>query len=121
MILGFADSRPQALALAHELDCPHAEIAVHRFPDGESRVTLPAGNAEHVVLLRSLDRPNDKLVELVLAVKALRQRRPPQQRGSASADFGRSRAATRLNPASTRCDTMARNAGEWPVCGGSGR
>jgi len=46
---------------------------VHRFPDGETRVRLPARLPEQVVLCRSLDRPNEKLVELILAAGAARQ------------------------------------------------
>ncbi len=74
MILGFPDSFIQSLALASEMDLPCAEIGIHRFPDGESRVTLPDRDADHLILLRSLDRPNDKLVELVLAARGLRER-----------------------------------------------
>jgi ribose-phosphate pyrophosphokinase len=73
LILGFPDSRPQAEAVALELDRPYAEIAVHRFPDGESKITLPEAVAPHIVLFRSLDRPNDKLVELLLASRGLKE------------------------------------------------
>ena len=74
MILSYPESRQQSQDLARELGCGQAEIVLHRFPDGESRVTLPDCGEDHVVLLRSLDRPNDKLVELMLAAKALRER-----------------------------------------------
>jgi ribose-phosphate pyrophosphokinase len=74
MILGFPDSRVQASALAQVLDLPYAEVGLHRFPDGESRLTLPGHGTDHLVLFRSLDRPNEKLVELLLAGRALRER-----------------------------------------------
>lgn len=72
MILGFPDYAGQGEQLARALDRPFATIDVHRFPDGESRVTLPPDLPERVVLCRSLDRPNDKLVELLLAARTAR-------------------------------------------------
>ena len=71
-VLGFSDYAGPAERLARELGAPYAEIAVHRFPDGESRVTVPQVAAGHLVICRSLDRPNDKLVELLLAARTLR-------------------------------------------------
>jgi ribose-phosphate pyrophosphokinase len=57
--------------LAGKLGAACAEIAVHHFPDGESRIRAPeAGNS--VIVYQSLDRPNEKLVELILAASALR-------------------------------------------------
>lgn len=72
LVLGFAECAPQAQALAGALGAETALVQVHRFPDGESRVTVPATIPAEVVLLRSLDRPNDKLIELLLAVQTLR-------------------------------------------------
>jgi ribose-phosphate pyrophosphokinase len=58
--------------LASLLDLPLQEIALHRFPDGEMRVTVgPA--ASTTIIYASLDQPNDKLVALVLAAEALRR------------------------------------------------
>jgi ribose-phosphate pyrophosphokinase len=45
---------------------------VHRFPDGESRVVVPVPLPAEVAILRSLDHPNDKLVELILAAATAR-------------------------------------------------
>ena len=73
LILGFADYAAPAQRLADRLRVPCAPVAVHRFPDGESRVTVPVPLPAHVALCRSLDRPNDKLVETLLAVAAARQ------------------------------------------------
>ncbi len=72
MLLGFADYREQAGRLAAALDLPYREIDVHRFPDGESRVTVPTGCSDRVILCRSLDHPDHKLIELLLAVGTLR-------------------------------------------------
>lgn len=71
-ILGFPEYAPQARALAAELgvDCHIADV--HRFPDGESRVRLPPALADHVIVCRSLDYPNDKLIELMLAAATAR-------------------------------------------------
>ena len=46
----------------------HARIAVHRFPDGELRVTVgPA--AATTIIYASLDQPNDKLLALLFAAR----------------------------------------------------
>ncbi|WDE14591.1 ribose-phosphate diphosphokinase [Thalassomonas haliotis] len=58
--------------LAAELDFPCAKVAVHHFPDGESKITLPAELPETVVICRSLHRPNEKLLELVLTAETAR-------------------------------------------------
>src|SRR5690606_8630460 len=70
-VFGFRESAEQAARLAAELDVPFGEVAVHRFPDGESlvRVDPPPATA---ILYRSLDDPNPKLFELLLAASALR-------------------------------------------------
>lgn len=73
LLLGFPDYAPQARALAAALDVAYAEIDVHRFPDGESRLQLPAPLPERVILCRSLNDPNAKLVELLLAAEAARE------------------------------------------------
>ncbi len=72
MILGFPDSRRQAMAVADVLSARYGEVGVHRFPDGESKLTLPEIKDEHIVVFRSLSNPNDKLVELLLVSRTLR-------------------------------------------------
>lgn len=69
----FADALPLARPLAEALRWPLVEVAVHRFPDGESRVRVRARPGEAAVLLRSLHDPNAKLVEVLLAADALRR------------------------------------------------
>jgi ribose-phosphate pyrophosphokinase len=73
IVAGFEETCKQSRQLAEVLGCPWREIEVHRFPDGESRVRVPPDARGTVVVHRSLDRPNDKLVELVLAAETLRR------------------------------------------------
>lgn len=73
LVLGFADYAAQGEQLAHELGAGFALVELHRFPDGESKLTLPAALPAHVVICRSLDHPNDKLVELMLCAETARQ------------------------------------------------
>jgi ribose-phosphate pyrophosphokinase len=73
MLLGFEEYEVQARRLAKALGRSYACVDVHRFPDGESKVTLPDTLPEHVVFCRSLDRPNDKLIECLLAATTARQ------------------------------------------------
>jgi len=72
MILTFDDYEVQAHKLAKALALPCHTIQRHRFPDGESKLTLPAELPEHVILCQSLDQPNEKLLELMLAAKTAR-------------------------------------------------
>ena len=69
----FEDSRRFATALAAELGCDARGIELHRFPDGESRVRVCAGGAPQALLVRALDGPNPKLLEVLLAADALRE------------------------------------------------
>lgn len=72
-IIGFEDYRAQAQALAKALQVDYQEVRRHQFPDGESLVQVPVDLPQHVVLVRSLNQPNDKLIELFFAVSALRK------------------------------------------------
>lgn len=73
-IFAFAESEAQARALANELTVPAHPIGCRSFPDGESLVRVPAEAAaiETAILFRSLNEPNAKLVEILLAAAALR-------------------------------------------------
>ena len=73
MLLGFEEYEQQSKRLAEQLGKSYQRIAVHTFPDGESRVTLPQKLPEHTVICRSLNQPNTKLVELLLAARTARQ------------------------------------------------
>lgn len=73
LILAFPDYLPPARRLAATLEVELKQIGLHRFPDDESLVRLPPALPEHVIVCRSLDRPNDKLIELLLCAKTARQ------------------------------------------------
>jgi ribose-phosphate pyrophosphokinase len=73
MILCFDDEVEFARALGLASGLPVQRIARHRFPDGELKLTLPPKLDGEVRILRSLHRPNEKLVELVLAARAARE------------------------------------------------
>lgn len=61
-----------AKRLAARLGISLREIAVHRFPDEELRVTVgPA--AQTTIVFASLHQPNDKLLALLFASEALRR------------------------------------------------
>ena len=73
MLHAFPDALPLARALHQQLGWPLAEVALHHFPDGESRLRVAASPGGAAVLLRSLHDPNAKLVEVLLAADALRR------------------------------------------------
>jgi ribose-phosphate pyrophosphokinase len=60
--------------LAARLDLEQAEVTVRRFPDGEShvRIDTPA-EGRHAMIVCTLDRPDDKLVPLLLLASAVRE------------------------------------------------
>lgn len=75
IIYSFADGRNQAQALAQRCRAVSGECDVHRFPDGETLVTVSPSDSlagRVVAIYRSLHDPNAKLVELMLAASALR-------------------------------------------------
>jgi ribose-phosphate pyrophosphokinase len=67
-----SDGANDARRLATQLGLPYRDIAVHRFPDGELRVTTGAV-APTTIIYASLDQPNDKLIALLFAAEALRR------------------------------------------------
>ena len=73
MLLGFEEYETQAQRLAEVLGLSYARIRVHYFPDGECKVTLPEKLPAHVVFCRSLDHPNHKLIECLLAATTARR------------------------------------------------
>jgi len=73
MILAFPDYLSQAQRLAARLNAPLAEVTVHHFPDSESLIRLPPSLPEHVIVCRSLNQPNDKLIELLLCATTARE------------------------------------------------
>ena len=70
---GFANHDITARELADCLKAPYRPIDVHKFPDGESLITVP-GCARTAIVFQSLDHPNDKLVDLLFSAGAFRDR-----------------------------------------------
>ena len=65
-LLYFDDEEAPALRLSQAAGLTALAIERHRFPDDELRLRLPASLPARVVLYRSLHRPNEKLLELLL-------------------------------------------------------
>ncbi len=72
-VFAFAESMRQASDLAEQCQVPFFSIEARSFPDGESLVRVD-GDAPTALLFRSLDNPNAKLIELLFAASALRDR-----------------------------------------------
>jgi ribose-phosphate pyrophosphokinase len=72
LILHFEEDRLGAERLASAAGLSLACIERHRFPDGELKLRLPAALPARVTLLRTLDHPNEKLIELLLAAHTAR-------------------------------------------------
>jgi ribose-phosphate pyrophosphokinase len=73
MILAFPDYLSQSQRLATRIDADLAEIILHHFPDSESFLRLPPSLPEHLIICRSLNQPNDKLIELLLCARTARE------------------------------------------------
>ena len=75
VVYAFADGWNQAYALARVCGAALGKIDTHRFPDGETLIeAAPLSRAKGgiVAIYRSLDDPNAKLTELMLAANAVR-------------------------------------------------
>lgn len=73
MMLTFPEYEQPAQELARALQMESKLVSIHRFPDGECSIRVPAPLPEHVIFCRSLNQPNEKLVELILAISAARK------------------------------------------------
>jgi ribose-phosphate pyrophosphokinase len=77
LLLHFVDEQAAAERLARACALPLAAISSHRFPDEELKLTLPGAAVNPpphtLVIYRSLDRPNEKLIELLLVARHARQ------------------------------------------------
>jgi ribose-phosphate pyrophosphokinase len=72
-VLSFDDETTMAQRLAGALGCTAHVVERHRFPDGEVRLRLPPHLPRRVAMLRGLQQPNEKLVELLLAAAGARE------------------------------------------------
>lgn len=75
LLLGFPEYETQAKRIARSAKLPFELIAIHHFPDGESRLRVPEQLPGTVIVCRSLNQPNDKLIELLLTAAHLREQR----------------------------------------------
>jgi ribose-phosphate pyrophosphokinase len=74
LVLAMPGNERLAEALARELPAQRAPVIARRYPDGESCVRIEADTAGREVLLAcTLDRPDDKLVPLLLLANAARE------------------------------------------------
>lgn len=71
-VCAFPEDLEPAMQLAAILDCPLSPIRPRQFPDGESCPTVRV-DAPTILLYRRLDRPDAKLMPLLLAADALRR------------------------------------------------
>ncbi|MFN5993293.1 MAG: ribose-phosphate pyrophosphokinase-like domain-containing protein [Betaproteobacteria bacterium] len=72
-ILSFSSDIDGATRLAVELDIEASQIVRHHFPDGETRITLPTLLSDRVAIFQTLNQPNSKLVELLIAAQTARR------------------------------------------------
>lgn len=72
VLLYFEDELPSARRLAQAANMSAVPIERHRFPDGEIKLRLPEGLPTQLVILRSLNDPNEKLLELLLVAQTAR-------------------------------------------------
>ncbi|MEO3877373.1 ribose-phosphate diphosphokinase [Rheinheimera fenheensis] len=74
MLLASSDEHAPAQRLAEAAGLPLSLYQQHRFPDQELKLTLPFSDSlpKQLVLYRSLNNPNDKLVELLLIARHAR-------------------------------------------------
>ncbi len=73
LVLGFPEYEQPTQTLAEALGTNFRIVDLHQFPDGESLVRLPESVPNHLILIRSLDRPNQKLIELMLTGETARE------------------------------------------------
>ncbi len=72
LVLAFPDAEPAATALAAALGCERQTLSWHRFPDGESLLTLPPDLPAEVLLFCCLHHPDERLVPLMIAARQAR-------------------------------------------------
>jgi len=71
-LLCFEDEREIAERIASGAHLDLAVVERHRFPDGEIKLRLPAVLPERLIILRTLNDPNEKLIELLLLAQTAR-------------------------------------------------
>jgi len=75
VLLAFPGNEALAGLLADSLGSQCLPVALHGFPDGETRLRLPAlSSTDNVALVCSLDRPDAKYLPLIFAAATARQK-----------------------------------------------
>ena len=69
LLLHFDDETAEAERLAQAAGIECAVIERHRFPDDELHLRLPEAMPRRAIVYRSLHRPNEKLLELLLVAR----------------------------------------------------
>ncbi|PKG84219.1 phosphoribosylpyrophosphate synthetase [Colwellia sp. 75C3] len=72
LILGFDDYLSPAKQLAKSMQAEFELIKLHQFPDGETKVTLPINLPKKIIICRTLNQPNNKLIDLIVTASAAR-------------------------------------------------
>jgi ribose-phosphate pyrophosphokinase len=72
LLLCFEDEWPLAARVAKAAGVRCEQVVRHRFPDGELKLRLPPALPSRVGMLRGLDHPNEKLIELLLCARTAR-------------------------------------------------
>ena len=72
LLLCFDDEQKSGARIANAGQLELATFQRHKFPDGEIKLRLPDTLPEKVVILRGLNDPNEKLIELLLAAQTAR-------------------------------------------------
>ena len=73
-ILALPGNEPFADRLADELGLPRLGAEFRQFPDGESYVRIDEGDDDHVFVVCTLDRPDDKFLRLAFVARLLKER-----------------------------------------------
>lgn len=73
IVIGFPEYEAPGQRLAEALRVDYRSAEVHRFPDDECKVRIPATLPSHTIFCRSLFDPDHKLIELLLAADAARR------------------------------------------------
>ena len=73
-LLCFDDEQEFGTRLAQAGGLELMQVRRHRFPDGEINLRLPVALPKQVAILRTLNDPNEKLLELMLTARAARER-----------------------------------------------
>lgn len=73
LVLGFENYLVPAQQLAQCLTIPFKQVDCHKFPDGETKVTLPSDLPKQLIVCQTLNQPNQKLIELILVAQTARE------------------------------------------------